>query len=162
MGSLKGLGPLSSPLPTPPGPTEDAQTTGTVQPGPCSEFNWEMKTNKKCVCSSPLNLPLSMAERQPEKPVIGGSPASSHEPLGMSSCPCCRQAPLEEGPGQILPAGARAPLLSDPVLPALILQGKQLSNHRWDERAALCLESCPCIFCSLSEIFLFRVTGKIH
>lgn len=24
------------------------------------------------------------------------------------------------------------------------------------------MESCPCVFCSLSEIFLFRVTGKIH
>ena len=53
-------------------------------------------------------------------------------------------------------------MLSDPALPALILQGKQLSNHRWVGEAALCLESCPCIFCSLSEIFLFTVTGKIH
>lgn len=47
------------------------------------------------------------------------------------SAPSPREAPLEEGPRQLLPAGARARLLSDPALPALILQGRQLSNHRW-------------------------------
>lgn len=35
-----------------------------------------------------------------------------------------REAPLEEGPHQHLPAGARDWLLSNPALPALILQGK--------------------------------------
>lgn len=45
--------------------------------------------------------------------------------------PNSQEASLEEGPSQLLPAGARARLLSDPALPVLILQGKQLSNHRW-------------------------------
>lgn len=56
-----------------------------------------------------------------------GSPASLHS----LSAPTPQEAPLEEAPRQLLPAGARARLLSDPALRALTLQGKRLSNHKW-------------------------------
>lgn len=80
------------------------------------------------------------------------------------SVPTPQEAPLEEESSQLLPAGARARLLSDPALPALILQGKQLSNHRWGGGGPLYVwKVIFAFFCLLSEIFLFlELLEKTH
>lgn len=158
-GSLRAWGlQAARPCPVPPGPTEKAQATGTAEPV-SSLAQDKIGKDKREVCRFLLPHPATRHGRKADRSELSqwALPPPHRAPL-----PHPQEAPLGEGPSQLLPAGASAPLLSDPALPALILQGKQLSNHRRGGGAALCLESYPCIFCYLSEIFLFGVTGKPH
>lgn len=127
VGLPEGPGPQSgTPLPVPPGPTENAQAAGIAKPVSSLAQNKIGKDIQE-VC---WFLPPQPATRHGRKVDRRKLSQWALPPPHRASLPHPQEAPLGEGPSQLLPAGASAPLLSDPALPALILQGKQLSNHR--------------------------------
>lgn len=109
----------------------------------------------RSVLVPPPDLPLLVSERQTEETCPN---ALAHSSPG-ASLPSPRALP-EEGPAnscQQVPAW----LLRDPALPGLILQGKQLSNHRWGG-GALHVWKAVLAFSAHSVRFCFGVTGKTH